>query len=109
MIIGDIVLIPFPFSELTKTKVRPAVVITEIKDKYKDIVVSAISSVVPKVLSIRELVVNPGGKNNLRVKSIVKADRIVTVKRQEIIANLGKLTDKELQVFKTILSEIIDI
>jgi len=29
MIIGDIVLIPFSFSELTKTKVRTAVVITE--------------------------------------------------------------------------------
>ena len=108
MDIGDIVLIPFPFSELTKTKVRPAVVITETKDKYKDIVVSAISFIVPKRLSMREFVVDSGGDNNLRVKSIVKADRIVTVKRQDIIAKLGKLTVKELQVFKTILSEIID-
>jgi hypothetical protein len=48
MRIGEIILIPFPFSELNKTKVRPAVVITETKDKYQDLVVSAISSVVPK-------------------------------------------------------------
>jgi hypothetical protein len=34
MIIEDIVLIPFPFAELTKKKVRPAVVITETLDSY---------------------------------------------------------------------------
>jgi len=33
---GDIVLIPFPFSGLTQVKIRPAVVITETKDRYKD-------------------------------------------------------------------------
>ena len=107
MRIGEIILIPFPFSELNKTKVRPAVVITETKDKYKDLVVSAISSVVPKNLSEREFVIESGNFNNLRVNSIVKTDRIVTVKRNEMIAELGKLTDKELQTFKSILTEMI--
>ena len=109
MRIGEIILIPFPFSELNKTKVRPAVVITETetKDKYKDLVVSAISSVVPKNLSEREFVIESGNMNNLRVNSIVKTDRIVTVKRNEMIAELGKLTDKELQTFKSILTEMI--
>ncbi len=40
---GDIVLLPFPFAELTNTKVRPTVVVCETKDKYKDLVVCAIS------------------------------------------------------------------
>jgi mRNA interferase MazF len=107
MTIGDIVLIPFPFSELTKTKIRPAVVITETRDKYKDVVVSAISSVVPKKLSEREFIVSTGYSNKLRVNSIVKSDRIVTVKREEIIAEMGRLTDNELQRFKSILTEMI--
>lgn len=107
MRIGEIILIPFPFSELNKTKVRTAVVITETKDKYKDLVVSAISSVVPKNLSEREFVIESGNMNNLRVNSIVKTDRIVTVKRNEMIAELGKLTGKELQTFKSILTEMI--
>lgn len=38
---GDIILIPFPFAEITHVKVRPAVVIAITKDKYKDVVVSA--------------------------------------------------------------------
>ena len=36
MKLGDIILIPFPFAELTNIKVRPAVVITETADIYKD-------------------------------------------------------------------------
>ena len=45
MRIGEIILIPFPFSELNKIKVRPAVVITETKDElqtFKDILIEMI-------------------------------------------------------------------
>jgi len=48
---GEIVLVPFPFSELTNIKVRPAVVVSSTKDKFEDIIVSAISSVIPDSLS----------------------------------------------------------
>jgi len=107
MKIGDLVLIPFPFSELSQVKVRPAVVITETKDKFKDLVVSAISSVVPSEISEREFIIPASVKNNLRVKSVVKADRIVTVKKEKVIAVMGKLTDTELSKFKSILLKMI--
>jgi len=46
---GTIVLIPFPFAELTNIKVRPALVVSATKDKYRDLILCAISSVVPAV------------------------------------------------------------
>jgi mRNA interferase MazF len=107
MKIGDIVLIPFPFAELTNRKVRPAVIITETTDKYRDLVVSAISSVVPSIISPREIKLKPNKVNNLRAESVVKVDRIVTLKREDIIANLGKLSANELLEFKQILLQII--
>ena len=107
MKIGEIILIPFPFAELTNTKVRPAVIITETDDKYKDLVVSAISSVAPSKLSHREILLKPNKVNNLRADSIIKADRIVTLKREDKIADLGKLSSEELAQVKTILAEII--
>jgi mRNA interferase MazF len=107
MKIGEIVLIPFPFAELTNKKVRPAVIITETDDKYKDIVVSAISSVVPSKISKREILLKPSKINNLRTNSIIKVDRIVTLKRDDKIADLGKLSLTELTEFKKILREII--
>lgn len=48
---GEIVLVPFTFSELTNIKVRPAVVISATKDKNEDLIVSAISSVIPPIHS----------------------------------------------------------
>lgn len=107
MKIGDIVLIPFPFAETTNKKVRPAVVIAETADKYKDVVVSAISSVVPEILSEREMVLESTQINMLRVKSVLKADRIVTLKREDKIADLGELSESELTKYKLILSQMI--
>lgn len=106
MKIGDIILIPFPFAELTNRKVRPAVVITETDDKYRDLVVSAISSVVPSTISHREIILRPDKVNNLRSDSVIKVDRIVTLKREDKIANLGKLSENELLEFKRILLKI---
>ena len=98
--IGEIILIPFPFAEFTNKKVRPAVVITETEDKYRDLVVSAISSVISSKISHREILLKPNKINNLRVDSVIKVDRIVTLKREDKIADLDKLSAKELAEFK---------
>jgi len=104
---GDIILLPFPFAELTSIKVRPAVVIGITADKYKDLIVSAISSIVPEHLNKNEILIAPGSKNGLRVKSVIKVDRIVTVKRDSIIATLGKLSPGQLTIFKQKFKNII--
>jgi mRNA interferase MazF len=104
---GQIILVPFPYAELTNKKVRPAVVIAETDDKYKDIVVSAISSVVPSKLSKREILIKASYTNNLRVNSIIKSDRLLTVKKEDVIATLGSLSEKEINTFRTVLTEMI--
>ena len=107
MKIGDIILVPFPYVELTHKKVRPAVVITETRDKFKDLVVSAISSVMPTSISVREILLTPNRNNNLRVDSVIKVDRIVTLKRENKIADLGELSEIQLFEFKRIIKEMI--
>jgi mRNA interferase MazF len=97
---GEIVLIPFPFAELTNRKVRPAAVVCETKDVYKDLVLCAISSVVPSKLSENEILLNIDKENGLRKESVLKIDRIVTAKEQEVIAKIGKLNKTDLIEFK---------
>ncbi len=94
---GDIVLIPFPFAELTHVKARPSVVIAETADRYKDIIVAAISSVVTTTISKNEFLVEPSAMNGLRVRSVVKVDRLVTQKQANIIAELGSLSSAEIE------------
>lgn len=103
---GTIVLIPFPFSELTQIKIRPAVAIAETKDKYKDFILAAISSQVPVNLSPDEIVVSPDAGNGLRVKSVIKVDRLFTLKQEKIIATLGTLTEKDINLLKQIFRSL---
>ena len=105
---GDIILIPFPFSDVQDVKVRPAVLISVTRDKYKDLVVSAISSVVPSELSKTQIPVKPDDHNNLRVNSIIRVDRIVTLKAEHKIANLGRLAKKDLEKFKEVFKGLVD-
>ena len=105
---GDIILIPFPFAEIAHTKVRPALVVAVTKDKYKDLIVCAISSVVPAKLSENEMLLPPHPVNKLRVPSVLKVDRIVTLKRKDVIHSLGKLNVNELKKFKAIFCKLVD-
>jgi mRNA interferase MazF len=72
MIAGDIVLLPFPFAELTNVKVRPAVIIGTTADKYKDVIVAAISSVVPESLNKNEILIESDFINGLRENLLLK-------------------------------------
>ncbi len=105
---GDIVLIPFPFSELTQVKVRPALVITETKDKYKGLVLCAISSQVPVNLSTSEILLRPTVVNGLKVQSVLKVDRIFTLKAEKVIANLGSLNVSERVSFRGIFQSLVE-
>jgi mRNA interferase MazF len=105
---GDIVLIPFPFAEFTNRKVRPAVVVCETKDSYKDLVLCAISSVIPLKLNENEILLSVDKENGLRKDSVLKLDRIVTAKEQDVIAQIGKLNASDLQKFKEKFRNLVD-
>lgn len=97
---GDILLIPFPFTEHTGVKkIRPSVVVCETADNYRDVIVCAISSVVPVTLSANEMLLQPSGLNHLRTTSVLKVDRIVTVKSKDVITHLGELEASDLTTF----------
>ena len=105
---GEIILLPFPFAELTNKKVRPAVVICETKDKYRDLVVCAIISVVPTVFGKNEILLQPDQINKLRAESVIKVERIVTIKNRDVIAQIGKLDTDSLASFKEKFIGLVD-
>lgn len=94
---GKIVLVPFPFTDLTAAKLRPALVIYE---GEKDIVVAFISSKAPSELSKVEVLIteNHAGfrKTGLKIDSVIKLDKIATVVKDLIVGELGEL-DEELR------------
>jgi mRNA interferase MazF len=105
---GDIVIIPFPFSELTNIKVRPAVVIAETSDKYHDLILCAVSSQVLLSINPNEMIIESNPVNGLKVKSVIKIDRIFTLKKEKVISNIGMLNVTQLNNFKIIFKSLID-
>lgn len=105
---GSILLVPFPFAELTNRKVRPSVLICRTNDKYSDLVIAAISSVVPDEITETEIFLQPSKINGLRTGSIIKVDRIVTMKSNDLIAHIGELDNSELRDFKKKFQDLVD-
>ena len=89
---GKIVLIPFPFTDLTNYKLRPALVIHE---GDKDVIVAFISSRIPNTLSEYEIVISkdhPEFKlTGLKVDSVIKLNKIATVLRDLVYGEIGEL------------------
>src|SRR5438093_13649439 len=79
---GDVVLVPFPFTDLSATKQRPALVLSpERLNKIRpDLVLAAITSQVPAVLDEGEILLSTSelGAAGLPKPSIIKLGTIFT-------------------------------
>ncbi|MBI5915690.1 MAG: type II toxin-antitoxin system PemK/MazF family toxin [Bacteroidetes bacterium] len=105
---GDILLIPFPFIEYTGAKkVRPCAAVCETADGYGDVIVCAISSVVPPAFNANEISLLPDASNNLRTASILKVDRIVTIQANNIIVKLGELNESDRMNFVSKFTSLV--
>ena len=91
-----VVLVPFPFDDLSGSKVRPAVCLTEAVGAHRHVVLAFITSAVPPRLEPTDVPLDPGSTDfahsGLRVRSALRLHRIVTVSATIIQRQLGVLT-----------------
>jgi mRNA interferase MazF len=105
---GDIIIVSFPYTDLVSSKARPAVVVTQTKDSYNDVIIALISSVVPTTILPYQMVLQPDDINNLRAASVIKVSRLATVEENKIVAVIGKLSSAQLTTFKTLFKSLVD-
>lgn len=88
---GKIILIPFPFTDLTTAKLRPALVLYEGK---RDVVVAFISSKLPSESSQMDVIIDrshPEFKSSgLKATSVIRLDKIATISKTMILGELGE-------------------
>jgi mRNA interferase MazF len=87
---GAIVLVPFPFTDLSATKVRPALVVSKTGRASNDVIVCFITSRTDKTID-HALHLQPTSKSGLKVPSLVRFDKIATLDRGIILGELGKV------------------
>jgi mRNA interferase MazF len=97
---GDIVLVPFPFTDLSQTKLRPAVILWA-DPTGNDVTLCFISSQSFETLYQGEFRLDPSDdefkSTGLKVASKVRVTRIVTIERSLISRRLGQLGNRHIQ------------
>src|SRR5579872_6850573 len=94
---GDVVLIGFPFTDLSATKVRPAVVVSPdaAQRDSGDVLLAAISSVVPArprpsdaILAVDDA---EFGSSGLKKSSVILTSKLVAMEQRLVLRWLGRL------------------
>jgi mRNA interferase MazF len=105
----DIVLVPFPFTDLTTTKQRPALVIskTAYNQKTEDIITCGITSNLQNsdysVLLDNENLTT----GSIPMKSRIKIDKIFTLKQSLINKKLAKIDATTFEKVKAELNKLV--
>src|SRR2546430_1616131 len=92
---GDVVLVPFPFTDLSSAKQRPALVISAdaLNSIRDDVLVAAITSQVPSTLATDEFMIPAGELTacGLPKPSILRLSKLVALHRQLVVKRIGAL------------------
>lgn len=105
---GDVVLVPFPFTDQSTVKRRPAVVISS--DRYnrerQDVIIMAITSQTRSPAKADDLQIESWSAAGLLKPSTVKPV-IATIQRSLILRSLGRLEDADLAGLRKTIAAVL--
>jgi mRNA interferase MazF len=90
---GDVVVIPFPFSDLTGSKRRPAFVISDLPGD--DVILCQITSAAKSDPFVLKLVATDFISGSLSVSSVVRPNKIFTADKNLVLYLAGHISDKK--------------
>lgn len=105
---GDIVLVPFPFTDQTTTKKRPAVVVSssEYLNQKLDLILMAVTSRSKPTLAFGEVRIDEWQKAGLLKPSVIKPV-VTTVERGLIVKKLGRLEEHDRKNLRNAIQDIL--
>lgn len=104
---GTIVLVPFPFTDLSGNKVRPALIISKGK-VGEDVVVVFITSQT-KLKGANLVVVEPDQQNGLKTASKIVCAKIATLDAKVVLGEIGMISSVVQKKVDTELKKLLDI
>ena len=105
---GTIVLVPFPFTDLSGQKVRPALVLHDSRGG-EDFIVAFISSVPKGNGGLFDLKISPSVPNGLKAESHIKLDKIATLQKKISVGVLGELETSHMKKVDILLKKLLGL
>ncbi|MEH2142479.1 type II toxin-antitoxin system PemK/MazF family toxin [Nostoc sp.] len=105
---GDVILVPFPFTNQTTAKKRPAVVVSSnsYQRERSDLILIAITSQANPATSFGEITINGWQVAGLLKPSIIKPV-LTTIDKGLVIKKLGQLQEPDLQALQNLFLVIL--
>ena len=108
---GDIVLVNFPFTEISSKKLRPALIIAE-ESKFQDFILAFITTQFDQkekydvLLSIKS---KDFQKTGLKRDSLLKLNKLTTLNKRMIIGKIGSLPKEQINQVNNNLKNLFKI
>ncbi len=102
---ADIILIPFPFTNLSDSKIRPCLVLLEAEF---DVTVSFITTQTGWNDS-HTIAIKPTATNGLKKESLLRLNKLATIDKELIIGKIGALDNQEKSTVNQKLKEIFQL
>lgn len=104
----DVVLLPYPFTDLKGKKIRPALVVSNdfVNNKSKDCIMLPLTSVIkdePFSIVINQDDLSSG---QLIKPSRIKIDKIFTVEKRLVVIKIGTLSNN---IFEKVKAELLNV
>lgn len=111
---GQVVLIDYPYSDGTGSKVRPALVVQndDLNHRIADTILAAISRSKHRASATQLLVeigTPDGAQSGLRQDSMVQCENLVTVDQNQTIVAIGRLSGPLMQRIDSCLKKALGI
>ena len=104
---GDVVVIPFPYSDLSKSKRRPALVLSNLKGD--DIILCQITSKNTKDNYAIQLIDSSFVKGSLNQVSNIRPNRIFTADKHIIVRTIGRINESVYQRVSNTITRLISL
>ena len=102
---GDIILIPFPFSDLTGSKLRPAMVLVSAET---DVSVCFITTQFQWKEKF-DISLVPSPENGLKKESLLRTGKFATIDKDLILGRIGTLENGYIQMLNKNLIQILQL
>ena len=101
---GTVVLVSFPFTDLTSSKLRPAVIISRTNGRPEDVILCFISSKISGKKDRSHFIFRTGEdhfmQTGLKTDSLVRFDKIATLSKKLILGEIGSFHKTSLEKMK---------
>ena len=105
---GEVVLVPFPFTDQSGAKKRPAVVVSSsvYNTNRRDLVIMAITSQIRMPLGFGEALVTDWRSAGLIKPSVLKPV-FTTIEQSLVVRTLGMLSADDIRILREMIAQII--